>query len=419
MSDHIQEKECCDDLTQTQYLGLYECQRQQEERSIFRSLARSEQFRTNSVTYDIMKSMHQNFKPAIMCDPCATPPVLNTSDMFERRSVSGITLKSMVTIDCGELAHESQRIQPGTNCNEITSPGDALQRILTRKVDAQFKGFDDAEDALMDELVITQGIKLPKSDYLPDGASLFFPRDEELNCSTSECFGKNQCDTWAIFREWMDKIDCVDDGPVITDVYMHCETAEEMLKGEDMAGCIKNYNPQLFLDNNLISEITGREIRRARGARNFYTSPDNIRFWKVNAKQKFCTETGEVIKYDMFPKNKIIGLDRSGSSCQYQLIMGYTPITDIKHLLGGGTTVSTAFSPRYVKTECTFEPSGWKQVVQANVLPLLPTPNASSCLTLCETKTEEAFKAPAEKLEAEKVAVKKETLKLDSKKEAK
>lgn len=414
MTDQIQETECCDDLTQSQYLGLYECPRQQEERSIFRSLARSEQFSTNSVTYDIMKSMHQNFKPAIMCDPCATPPVLNTSDMFERRSVSGITLKSMITIDCGELANESQRVQPGVNCNEITSPTDALRRILTRKVDIQYAGFDEAEDALIDELVITQGITLPKSDYLPDGASLFFPRDEELNCSTSECFGKDQCDTWAIIREWLDKVDCVDGGPNITDIYMHCETAEKMIQGQDMKDCIKGYNPQLFLDDALISEITGRQLRRAKGARNFYTSPDGIRFWKVNAKNKFCTETGEVIKYDMFPKNKIIGLDRSGSSCQYQLIMGYTPITDIKHLLGGGTTLSTVFGPRYVKTETTFEPSGWKQVVQANVLPLLPTPNGSSELILCEAKTTEAFKA-----RVEKSTTSKETLKLDSKKEAK
>jgi hypothetical protein len=396
MTNHITESACSEDLTQKQYLGLFDCRRGRERFSIFRNMASVQMFRAKTVTYDILKSMHRNFQPMIMCDPCATPPVINTSDMFERRSVSGISMMSMVTIDCGELDNEMQMMMPGTDCNQITEPGTALQNIITRKVTAQLEGFEEAESALIDELVITQGIQLPKSDYLPDGASLFFPRDEQLNCTTSETFGKDQCYTWAILRDFLDKIDCVDDGPVITDMYMHCELAEKMMLGQDMQECLKGFNPTLFLDQQLINEATDRTLNPIKGARVFYTSPDGIRFWKVNAKKRYCSETGEIIKYDLFPKDKIIALDRSGGDCQYQPIMGYFPITDLKHLTGGGTTQVTAFSPRYAKTDCTFHPAGWKQIVQSNMLPLLPTPNSSACLTLGVAKTEVAFEPKAE-----------------------
>lgn len=405
MANEIQECACSDDLTQKQYLGLYDCRQGRERFSIFRSMARTQQFRTKTVTYDILKSMHSNFQPMIMCDPCATPPVINTSDMFERRQVSGISMASMVTIDCGELDGEMERIQPGTDCNRITEPAQALQNIITRKVSAQFEGFEEAESALIDELVITQGIQLPESDYLPKGASLFFPRDEQLNCEISETFGKSQCNTWGIIREWLDKVECIDDAPVITDVYMHCETAEDMLLGQDIQECLKGFNPSLFLNQQLIGEATDLSLRRQRNAVQFYTSPEGIRFWKVNAKKRYCSETGQIIKYDLFPKNKLIGLDRSGSQCQYQPILGYFPITDIKHLTGGGTTQVTANLPRYAKTDCTFHPAGWKQIVQSNLLPLLPTPNGSTELCLGAAKTEEAFKteaAPVNKATAKK-----------------
>ena len=417
MTEHIQEQECCNDFTQSEYLGMFDCQMEEQGESFFRSLFRNQQFRTKKVSWDEMKRQYANFHPAIMCDPCATAPLVDTSDMFRRHEVSGISVKSMIAIDCGEIENEYQRVRPGIDCNQITSPEEALRAVLARKSLAQSSGFDDIEECLAAEMVITQRIELPKSDYLPEGAAVWFPRDEELDCSTSEKFGKGQCDTWKILRNWMEKLECFEGSGRVTDVLMHCDTAEDMMMGDDFKECLKSYNPQLFLNNQMISQMTNRELIRPRGVTLFYTSPEGIRFWKVNIKKKFCVEDGTIQKYDLMPKNKLIGLDLSGSRCSYAPVWGYTPITDLKHLLGQGSQVQTVYASRYVKNTCTFEPAGWKQVMESNMLPFLPYANSSSCLTLCAPAEKETFKAPEPKVEA--TPVKKEAVKKEAVKEAK
>lgn len=390
---NIPEQECTKDLTQTEYLGLFDCQIQEQGESFFRSLFTNQQFRTKKVAWDELKTRYANFHPAIMCDPCATAPVLDTSDMFRRHEVSGISTKSMIAIDCGEIENEFSRIRPGVDCNQITSPEEALRAVLARKSLLQASGFDDIEECLAAEMVITQRIQLPKSDYLPEGAAVYFPRDEELNHETSECFGKGQCDTWKILRNWMEKLECYEGSGRITDVLMHCETAEEMLMGDDFKDCLKGYNPTLLLGNQIVSRMTDRELIRPRGVTLFYTSPEGIRFWKVNVKKKFCVEDGTIKKYDLMPKNKLIGLDLSGSRCSYAPVWGYTPITDLQHLVGSGFQTQTIYASRYVKNTVTFEPAGWKQVMQSNMLPFLPYPHSSSELTLCAPAKTETFQA--------------------------
>ena len=399
MTEHIDENgsECCNDYTQEEYLGLWGCQREEQPIGFFRSLFQNRQFSTDQVRWDELKNQFANFMPAIMCDPCATAPLVDSNDNYKTHTATGIKLKSMIAIDCGEIEREFGRRQPGIDCNVITSPEEALRRVLGRKSLLQSSGFDEWEDLIAAELAITQKITLPKSDYLPDGASVWYARDEELDCTTSECFGKSQCNTRGILRQWMNKIECFEGSNRVTDVLMSCDTWEEFLQGKDMQECIKSFNPQLFLDNQLISQITNQPLIDPAGVTQVWTSPEGIRFWKVNLKKKFCTETGEIEKCDLFPDNYLLGLDLSNSRCSYSPIWGYTPITDVKHLTGGGQTVQTRLASRFVKNTCTFEPAGWKQVMQSNVLPFIPYPNGSTSLTLCSAKTEEAFTAPAPK----------------------
>ena len=397
MADHIPEQSCCDDLTQKQYLGLFEAQRDGRTENFFRALFRNQQFLTTTVIYDVIKSRFPNFHPQVMCDPCATPELVDTSDMFERLTASGVTLKSMIAIDCGEIERETGRVQPGVQCNEITSPLTALQRVLARKSLPQASGFDDIEECLAMEMVVTECIDLPKSQYMPNGGNLSFKRDEELNCKTSELFGCEQKGTMKILRRFFEKLECFEGGNQVTDVLMHCDTAEDMLLGKDMQDCLKSYRPELFLGQELISAMTDRALIRPRGVNLFYTSPDGIRFWKVNMQKKFFTHEGEIRKYDVFPKNKLIALDLSGGPASYRPIMGYTPITDLQHIIGQGTTTQTVYAPRFVKSTVTFEPAGWKQVMQSNILPLLPYCNGSACLDMGVEEGNEVFEAPVER----------------------
>ena len=410
MTEEILEgEECCNDYTQTQYLGMWGCQREQMPIGFFRSLFRSQQFSTDKVSWDELKNQYASFHPAIMCDPCATAPLVDSSDMYKSHSATGIKLKSMISIDCGEIEKEFHKRQPGTDCNVITSPEQALQRVLGRKSLLQSSGFDDFEDLIAAELVITQKIVLPKSEYLPDGASVWYARDEELDCTTSETFGKGQCNTRGILRQWMNKIECYEGSNRVTDVLMSCDTWEDFLMGDDMQDCLKSYNPNLFLNNQLISELTNKPLVDPAGVTQVWTSPEGIRFWKVNLKKKFCTETGEIVKCDLFPDNYLLGLDLSNSRCSYSPVWGYTPITDIKRLTGGGFTTQTRYASRFVKNTCTFEPAGWKQVMQSNILPFIPYVHGSTSLTLGSAKTEEKFAEPVKAAPVKKAEAKKET----------
>ena len=396
------EKDCESDLKQSEYLGLFECQ-QMETMRWFRERFTTRQFRTKHVTWDQAMSSYNNYHPAIMCDPCATAPVVGSSDGFMRQSATGITLKSMIAIDCGEIENEFDRVRPGVDCNEIISPEQALRDLLARKALLQSQGFDDIEECLAAEMMITEKIELPKSEYLPDGAAVWFPRNEELNCVENECFGKGQCDTLGILRRWLNKLECYEGSNRVTDVLMHCDTAEDMLKGDDMQECLKNFNARDILGQSMFSRLIqeGQRLITPTGVTLFWQSPEGVRFWKVNLQKKYCTETGEIKKYDLMPKNKLIGFDFSGSSCSYSPVWGYTPITDLKRLLGGGQSVSSAVQSRFTKTNCTFEPAGWQQVVQSNILPFLPYPDSSSCLELCKAENKETLRLNAKKVAAD------------------
>lgn len=383
--------DCVGDYTQEQYLGLWNCNRQEQPIGFFRELFQTRQFATDEVRWDVLKDNYNNFEPAIMCDPCQTAPLVDSSDNYETKTATGIKLKSMISIDCGELEKEYRRRVPGIECNQITSPEEALRRLLARKSMPQSEAFDTKEDLLAAELVITQKIEIPKSEYLPDGAQVWYPRAQELDCYTSECFGKGQCDTRGILRQWLNKLECFQNASRPTDVLMSCDTWEDFLMGDDMQDCLKTFNPQLIQGPQLIGQLTNRPLIDAAGATLVWTSPEGIRFWKINISKRFCTETGQIEKCDLFPDNYLLALDLSGSACSYQPIMGYTPITDIKQVLGQAGTVRTRYAERAVKNTCTFEPAGWKQVMQSNLLPFIPYPHASSSLTLCSGKTEEAF----------------------------
>jgi hypothetical protein len=406
MSEQIESVEeledCCNEYTQSEYEGLFGCQTN-ELPSFFRSRFRTKQYRTRKVKWDEIKSQYNNFHPTILCDPCATPEAMSFSDAFFRHDVTPIHLASLITIDCGEVDDCLNEPQPGVMCaeNEITDPDVLFRRLLGQRALMQSSGYDDIEECLALEFMMTQGIDLPKSDYLPMGGKLSFPRDEELNCVTQEMFGKGQCDAKGVLRRWMNKIDCVEGFMGLTDVYMHCDTWEDFLNSDDMRDCLKSYNLPTLLEAGLINQMTREPLIRTKGVTQVWTSPEGIRFWKVNLKKRYCTEDGTFEKYDVMPKNKLIGFDFSGGPCSYAPVWGYVPIVDIARQPSGSIVTNVSATSRYVKTKVSWHPAGFKQIMMSNMMPFLPYRNSSSELCLGVAKDNEVFKLKTDVVPAE------------------
>ena len=426
MSEEIAELEDCKtEMSQHEYEGVFGCQTQ-EDPSFFRTRFRSKQYRTKKVKWDEIKSQFSSFHPTIMKDPCATPEAMSFSDAFMRHDVTPIHTASMMTIGCGEIDELLDQPQMGVDCNVIRDPDQVYRDVFAQRALLQSRSFDEIEEALAFEFMITEAIELPKSDYLPNGGYLAFKRDEELNCVTEECFGKDQCATKSILRRYINKIECVDGFDMAYDHFMHCDTFEEFLAGDDMQGCLKGFNPRLEL-GNLVNQMTNQPLQKTKGVSLGWVSPDGHRFWKVNLKRRYCTETGEVQKYDLFPKNKILSFNFGTGPCAYAPVWGYVPVLDVHKSPTGSITTTVNATSRYTKTKVSFHPAGFKQIMQSNMMPFLPYKNSSASLTLCVDPKSETFKfktetgetrlkedvVPAEAREENRIAAAVKTIKAD------
>ena len=383
-------EDCGNEMCQEEYEGVFGCQTA-DLNPAWRRRFRSKQYRTPKVTWDEIKQQFSRFQPTIMCDPCSTPEAMSFSDGFFRHDVTPIHMASLMTIDCGEVDAALCEPQMGVGNNIARDPDAVFRDLLTSRALMQSAGYDDNENCVAFEFMVTEGVELPKSDYLPSGGKLQFKRDEELNCFTQECFGKGQCDTMGVVSRWLEKADCVDGFDEVTDVYMDCDTWEDFKNGDDMKGCLKDFNAQAIL-GTMFNQLTGQPLIKAKGETLVWVSPEGIRFWKVNFKKRYCTETGEIVKYEMFPKNTLIGYNFGGGPCSYAPVWGYVPVIDIYKSPTGSIKTSVNATSRYTKTKVSWHPAGFKQIMQSNMMPFLPYRNSSTKLTLCADPKSETFK---------------------------
>lgn len=411
MANEIEEAQQLDDCgcdnSPAEYEGVFGCQLE-EQAMHFRTKFRNKQYRTPKVTWDEIKAQFSSFRPTIMCDPCATPEAMSFSDGFFRREVTPIHMASLMTIDCGEIEQYRNEPQMGVDCNVIRDEDQIFRDLLMKRGMMQNTGFIENEDCLALEFMMTQGINLPKSDYLPNGGELRFERDEELNCVTQECFGKGQCNTKGILRRWANKVECVDGFDQFRDVYMHCDTWEEFLMGDDMQDCLKGFDPRLTIEDQLINQMTKQPLTRQKGVSLVWRSPEGIRFWKVNMKKRYCTETGDIVKYDMMPKNELHGFNFGTGPCSYSPVWGYVPVLDLAKSATGSIKTLVNATSRAVKTKVVWHPGAVKQIMQSNMMPFLPYKNSSSVLKLCVDPKSETFKlktdiVPADAREANEI----------------
>lgn len=384
--------DCCEDYSPKTYLGM--CRIQQNERPTFaRSQFTNRQINTEMAYWDYMEDNAHTHYPEVMCDPCAKAPVMSVADQFERKYAKPFTLKNRATVTCGEVKHQ---IMPGENCDGQSTWLEQFRAYMARKTLLQSAGFDRFEDDIAWELMITQEVNFAKSEYLPEGMRIQYPRHDELNFSTTECFGKSQCNSMGIVEKWKNDMSCFNDSFQPTDILMHYTCWTEWKQSQDFQECLKAYNPALFLSNQLLNQVNLEPVVHPRGVNLVYTDPNGCRYWTVNAQKKFCDENGVTHKYDMFPKNKMIAYDLSGGENSYQPEFIYTPIMDVCAALNEPNEINSA---RYAKTYTDCMNECWERRLTSNLMVALRCPNSSSELVLCADKKAEA-KIPAVKKEA-------------------
>ena len=303
--------DCCNDHSPKTYLGM--CRIQQNEKPSFaRALFANRQIPTEQAFWDVMEDNLINYRPDVMCDPCAKPGVMSTAEQFERKYAKPFTLKNRATVTCGEVKHQ---VMPGEECGTQSTWLEQFRDYMARKTLLQSRGFDLIEDEIAWELLITQEINFPKTEFLPDGLKIAYHRHSEMNFSTTECFGKGQCNSFRIIEDWKNNLVC---GPnpdfQATDILMHWCTWRDWQDSDDFKECSKAFNPNLFLNNDLINTFNREPVVRPRGVNLVYTDPNGCRYWTVNCQARYKDETGAERKYDLMPKNKFIGLDLSGGS---------------------------------------------------------------------------------------------------------
>ena len=380
--------ECCEDHSPMTYLGMCRIQ-QNAQPSFARALFTNRQIPTEMAYWDYMEDSVYQYRPEVMCDPCAKAPVTSVAEQFERRYAKPFTLKNRATVTCGEVKHQ---VMPGETADTASSWLTQFRDYMARKTLMQSQGFDKFEDELAWELLITQEINFPKTEYLPEGLKISYHRHEEMNFETSECFGKGQCDSMGIIEKWKNDMAC---GPnedfQPTDILMHWCTWNDWKNSDDMTACLKSFNPQLFLGNQLLNQYNLEPVVRPKGVNLVYTDPNGCRYWTVNAQAKYKDETGATVKYDMMPKNKFIALDLSGGENSYSPEFIYTPIMDVCAALNEPEQINVA---RYAKTYTDCMNECWERRLTSNLMVALRCPNSTSCLTICAPKKAEA-KVPA------------------------
>ena len=396
---------CCDHSPQT-YLGMFRCQ-QNERPQGFRSQFTNVQLETDQAYWEVMTDVMERYYPQVMCDPCMSGPKLSFAEALEIRYAKPFTIKNEIQITCGQVKH---KLRPGDRCGTSSTWLEQFRDYVERQTMLQSKGFDGIEDRIAAEFMITQGVKFPKSEYLPNGLEISYPRDEELECEISECFGKGQCDSMGIVEEFLQKLECFEESNQVTDVFMHWCTWQDWKKSDDMRECLKSYNPQFFLGNELLNQFNLEPMIRPRGINRVYTDPNGIRYWTVNVQEKYCDENGNWKKYDMFPKNEFHAFDFSGGECSYAPQMIYTPIMDIIAATEEPVQINAA---RYAMTDVDRKQKCWSREMTSNLMPVLPYPNGSARLKLCQPKKAEA-KVPTKTVETKAVTVKQATEKKEA-----
>lgn len=375
--------DCCDEHSPKTYLGL--CRMQQNLRPSFaRSLFTNRQILTEQAYWDHMEDTAQTYYPEVMCDPCAKAPVMSVAEQFERRYAKPFTLKNRATVTCGEVKHQ---IMPGEGPDGESTWLQQFQRYMTNKTMLQSRGMDRFENDVAWQMLITQQINFPETEYLPDGLTISYPRHESLNHNTHEKFGKGQCNSLGIIEEWLNELACFNEDTQVTDVLMHWCTWNDLKQSDDFKECFKAYRPELFLGTELLNAANLEPVIRPRGVNRVYTDPNGIRYWTVNAKQKFCDESGAERQYDMFPKNELLALDLSGGELSYQPEFVYTPIMDVCAAMNEPEQINSA---RYAKTYLDCMNECWERRLTSNLMPILRCPNSSSRLRICQPKKAEA-----------------------------
>lgn len=389
--DLIKETEdCCDDHSPKTYLGM--CRIQQNEKPSFaRALFTNRQINTEMAYWDYMEDSAFQYRPEVMCDPCAKAPLMSVAEQFERRYAKPFTIKNRATVTCGEVKHT---VSPGDECGTQQTWLQQFQDYMARKTLQQSRAFDLFEDEIAWELLITQQIHFPKSEYIddPDGITISYERHSEMNFETHECLGKGQCDSMGIIEKWKNDLAC---GPneqfQPTDILMHWTLWNDWKNSDDMTECLKSYNPQLFLGNELLNQYNREPVLRPTGVNLVYTDPNGCRYWTVNCQKKYCDETGAQHKFDLMPRNKMIALDLSGGENSYQPEFIYTPIMDVCAALNEPTQINVA---RYAKTYTNCMDECWERRLTSNLMVANRCPNSSSELCFCVPKKAEA-KIPA------------------------
>ena len=388
---------CCDYGPST-YLGMFRKQQNQDP-SAFRGLMQNQQLDTELAYWEVMTDVFERYYPQVMCDPCMSGPKLSFAEALETRYAKPFTLKNEIQVTCGQVNH---KLRPGDTNGQTSSWAEQFRDYVAKQTMLQSSGFDLFEDELAAELFITQMVRFPKSEYLPEGLEIAYPRDMDLECEDTRCFGKGECDSMDIVETFLNKLECFENSNRVTDVFMHYTTWRDWKASDDMKDCLKSYNPQFFLGNELLNSFNLEPMINPRGINRVYTDPNGIRYWTVNITQKRCDEEGNIKKYDMMPKNELLAFDLSGGECSYSPIMAYTPIMDMVAALEEPQQINAA---RYAMTDVDRKARCWNRELTSNLMPILPYPNGSARLKLCATK-KAVEKAPVKKTETLKLETK-------------
>ena len=375
MSEINEAPDACCDYGPMTYLGMYRCQQNQDP-SAFRALFDNRQLDTELAYWEIMNDVFERYYPQVMCDPCMSGPKLSFAEALETRYAKPFTLKNEIQITCGQVKH---KLRPGDTNGQTSTWAEQFRDYVAKQTMLQSRGFDEFEEDIAAEMFITQGVKFPKSEYLPEGLTISYPRHDDLECEETESFGKDQCDSMGIVENFLNKLECFENSNRVTDIFMHWTCWQDLKASQDMKECLKSYRPEMFLSNQLISQFNIEPLINPRGINRVYTDPNGIRYWTVNVHKKFCDENGNTKKYDMMPKNELLAFDLSGGECSYSPIMAYTPIMDIVAATEAPEQINAA---RYAMTDVDRKKRCWNREMTSNLMPILPYPNGSARLKL-------------------------------------
>jgi len=384
----------CHDYSPMTYLGLYRCQ-QNEDVSAFRALFTNRQLDTEMAYWEVMNDVFERYYPQAMCDPCMSGPKLSFAEALDTRYAKPFTLKNEIQITCGQVRH---RLRAGDRCNETSTWLEQFRDYVAKQSLLQSRGFDMYEEEIAAELFITQMVRFPKSEYFPEGLTIKYERDDELECCDTRKFGKGECEAMRVIEDFLQKLECFENSNRVTDLFFHYCDWQDFKDSDDVRECMKAFRPELFIGNQLINLFNQEPLIAPRGINRVYTDPNGIRYWTVNVTKKFCDEHGNVTKYDMMPKGEILAFDLSGGECSFAPIMAYTPIMDIVAATEEPEQINAA---RYAMTDVDRKKKCWNREMTSNLMPILPYPNGSARLKIgCAKKVEAKTPVKATELTA-------------------